>query len=95
MSSTDDFLIKVLNAFNESGVEYCILKNFEYLPDTASVSDIDILILETDVKICEELIISAALELGFSLFNKWQRQYGVSLQFFLSVIIQSILWLLI
>lgn len=82
MSSTDDFLIKVLNAFNESGVEYCILKNFEYLPDTASVSDIDILILETDVKICEELIISAALELGFSLFNKWQRQYGVSLQFF-------------
>lgn len=82
INQSDALFCEFVNALNEAKSSYCILKNYETLPDTKSVADIDFLIKEDEIEKCRILLYGVAGQLGFKLFNTWKRQYGQQFQFF-------------
>lgn len=80
--STENLLSKLFQVLFTSGVEYCVMRNYEKLPHSFGNHDIDIMILSIDDRICFEKIIIDVIKQ-----SKWDlvincRHHGYEIPFF-------------
>ena len=50
MKNNDTFLVTFFNNLNKNNINYCVLRNYETLPNNLNGSDLDILISKNDIK---------------------------------------------
>lgn len=70
------FLSKLFNGFNKEKVVYCLLRNYEQLPEAVG-NDVDIWVKDSDVARLSAIIKSTALNMGWELLEYAQRSSSV------------------
>jgi len=79
-SSLKNFLILLFDKINTASVNYCVLRNYEELPDNIG-NDVDMLVLPKDFSKFELCIMQAAKDLDWNLLKKIKR-FGYRSYFF-------------
>ncbi len=58
------FLGRLFEEFRTDGVSYCVLRNYEPLPESLGGSDLDLAVLPTQRKLAAEVVLGVAREFG-------------------------------
>ena len=65
VSSGESFFLKFLFCeLNSSQLGYCVLRNYETLPDSLNGSDLDLLVLPSERDLVADLVIDVATKFG-------------------------------
>ncbi|MEJ2697182.1 MAG: hypothetical protein P8013_11095 [Candidatus Sulfobium sp.] len=65
------FLVELFRAYNDEGVAYCILRNYEALPERLDSSDIDIMVEHSKRHISSAIITRLAERHGLALYSHY------------------------
>ena len=70
--STGKFLRDLFNKLNIEGVQYCVLRNYESLPDEIG-HDVDLMVARKSVRDFEQVLVGVNLDLGWQLVRAARR----------------------
>jgi hypothetical protein len=70
MSGVGEFLSRLFTRLEESSIRYCLLRNWEALPDTVD-NDVDLWVEGNQGRAFEEILESVSEELGWRLVQRW------------------------
>lgn len=65
------FLVPFFKLLNDYSVRYCVLRNYESLPQSADGSDVDMWVHEDDLSSCLKALITSAEDSGMSLVTTY------------------------
>lgn len=77
MSNMEKFLSNFFLDMKRSGIEVCVLRNFDDLPKRVPGSDIDVSVKASDKNKVVRLLLRLASEHGYSLHSQFSKSYGI------------------
>lgn len=71
MKNNDTFLVTFFNNLNKNNINYCVLRNYETLPNNLNGSDLDILISKNDIKKFYDLLDKVLFQTNGKIITKY------------------------